>query len=199
MVIALNGSPKPNGNTAQGIGIIADELKKNSIDTEVIQIGSREFRGCTACGGCFDSGKCVFDDIHEIVAKMQAADGLIVGSPVYYAGINGTLKAFLDRAFYSGSSKLRWKPAAAFVVARRGGGTVSVHNIQQYFEIAEMVQVPTQYWSSVHGRAPSEIVKDEEGVDMLTAIGRNMAHLVKNLGGVAPPERVDRRMTNFVR
>lgn len=201
-VVAINGSPRENGNTAYAIGLIADELAKQGIETEIITIGGKLFAGCRACGGCEAGKGCVIgDELNPIVDKLAAADGIVIASPVYYAGINGVLKTFLDRAFYSSGHRFRLKPAAALVVARRAGNTVALHNIQQYFELAEMLQAPTAYWAGLHGGAPSEAAKDHEGVQVTRQQGKNLAYLIKVIqsGAVPPPEQDRRVWTNFIR
>jgi multimeric flavodoxin WrbA len=182
--------------------MIFAELQKESIETELITVGNKQFRGCMGCGKCYDASKCIIDDgANEIIAKMRAADGLIIGSPVYYAGINGTLKAFLDRAFYSSGTAYRFKPCAGIVVARRAGTTAALEQLNKYFQIAEMLITPTMYWSGIHGGAVGEVAKDKEGVQMFEQIGKNMAYLLKmqKESGLKPPEREPKIRFNYVR
>jgi multimeric flavodoxin WrbA len=201
-VIAINGSPRANSNTEAAIKMIFAELQKESIETELITVGNKPFRGCMGCGKCYDANKCIIDDgANEIIAKMRAADGLILGSPVYYAGINGTLKAFLDRAFYSSGTAYRFKPCAGIVVARRAGTTAALEQLNKYFQITEMLITPTMYWSGIHGGAVGEVAKDKEGVQMFEQIGKNMAYLLKmqKESGLKPPKREPKIRFNYVR
>ncbi|MBE6879331.1 MAG: flavodoxin family protein [Ruminococcaceae bacterium] len=180
-VIAINGSPKAKGNTYSSLAVVCEELNKNGIETEIIQIGNMNLTGCKACGYCGkNGGKCVFNDgLNEIAEKVKAADGLIVGSPVYYAGINGTVKSFLDRLFFTSSASMRFKAAAALVALRRSGGVAALEEINRYFLFSEMIITPTRYWSVIHGGAPGEAAKDEEGMQIARNIGNNMAYILK--------------------
>ena len=204
-VSLINGSPHENGTTAFALGTIAETLTQKGVDSEVIQVGNKAIRGCIACGGCYSTKKCVINDgLNEIAEKIHDSDGLVIGSPVYYAGINGTLKSFLDRLFYSGTGKFRFKPAAGVVAMRRAGGTAALHSINQYFEFAEMLITPTMYWSGIHGLNGEQAAQDEEGVQMMQVIGRNMAYLLEmkaaaSLNNLPIPEAVDRIKTNFIR
>jgi multimeric flavodoxin WrbA len=201
-VALINGSPHENGTTAFALGIIAGSLESDGVKSEIIQVGHMPIRGCTACCSCLSAQKCVIDDgLNEIAEKVHACDGLVVGSPVYYAGINGTCKSFLDRLFYSGTGRFRFKPAAGVVAMRRAGGTAALHTINQYFEFAEMLITPTMYWSGIHGLNGEQASNDEEGVQMMEVIGRNMAFLLKmkEKAGLAVPEPVKKIKTNFVR
>jgi multimeric flavodoxin WrbA len=205
-VTAINGSPRAGSNTGAAIEIILCELRrelqKESIETEIITVGNKPLRGCVACGKCYDAGSCAIDDgAVKIIEKMRESDGIIIGSPVYYAGINGTLKAFLDRAFYSSGTAFRFKPCAAVVVARRTGITAALEQINKYFQIAEMLMTPTIYWSGIHGGVAGEAVQDIEGVQMFEQIGRNMAYLLKlRAGSELPlPEREPKIKFNYIR
>ena len=201
-VIAINGSPRQNGNTALAIKRVTEALNAEGIETETICIGKMPICGCKACGGCGKLGKCVIEDgLNEIAEKMREADGIIIGSPVYYAGINGTLKAFLDRVFYSSGSYFRFKPGAAIVAARRGGALDAYHCINNYFGITEMIQVPANYWNMVYGRLPGEAEQDTEGMSIMETIGRNMAYLIKmqKESKVPVPERQPKAMFNYIR
>jgi multimeric flavodoxin WrbA len=158
--------------------------------------------GCLACGACADSKKCVVEDgLNEIAEKVHESDGIVVGSPVYYAGINGTLKCFLDRLFYSGTGKFRFKPAAGLVAMRRAGGTAALQTLNQYFEFAEMLITPTMYWSGIHGSNGEQAANDAEAVQMMQVIGRNMAYLLKlkQSSDIPVPETVVKVKTNFIR
>jgi multimeric flavodoxin WrbA len=201
-VILLNGSPNEFGTTRFALDAVADTLAKHGVDSEVITIGGYTIRGCTGCQACFELKYCVnSDELNSIAEKIHAADGLVVGSPVYYAGINGTLKAFLDRLFYSGTGKFRFKPAAAVVAMRRAGGTAARATINHYFEFAEMLITPTHYWSGIHGLNAEQAEQDAEGIQQMQVIGRNMAFLLemKAKSDLPIPEPVQRIKTNFVR
>lgn len=201
-VLAINGSPKPEGNTYHAIKTVADELALSGIETEIITIGNKAIRGCISCYSCSSTGLCVFnDEMNDIALKMKKADGIIIGSPVYYAGINGTLKSFLDRAFFTSSKHFRFKPCAAIVSARRAGTTAALQTINQYFEFSEMLITPTVYWSGVHGGAPAEMIEDLEGVQILKQLGKNMAYLLnmKAQSNITPPEKDQRVFYNYIR
>lgn len=203
-VIAINGSPHPEGNTYQSLRRVCEELEKENIETEIITIGNRNICGCKACGACSKLGKCAFGDadgLNEIGEKMAAADGILIGSPVYYAGINGTLKSFLDRVFYTYGGKFRMKPAAAVVALRRGGAIAAYDTINHYFGITEMMMVPSMYWNAVHGAAQGECQQDAEGMQLMEAIGRNMAYLLKvqAASNIPVPEKLQKIKYNYVR
>lgn len=203
-VIAINGSPRKNGNTYTAIKRVCDVLEKEGIETEIIQVGDKVFGGCRACGACAKLGKCAFGDkdgLNEIGEKMSNADGLIIGSPVYYADINGGLKSFLDRVFYCFGKNFRFKPGASVAALRRGGAIHAYHSINNYFGITEMIQVPSIYWNDVHGRAAGECVQDEEAMQMMDALGQNMAYLLKMKAEskVEPPQKLNKVMFNYIR
>lgn len=203
-VIAINGSPRKKGNTYTSIKRICDKLEQEEIETEIIQVGDKTFGGCHACGACAKIGKCAFGDkdgLNEIGEKLSNADGIIIGSPVYYADINGGLKAFLDRLFYSFGKNFRFKPGAAVVALRRGGAIHAYHTINNYFGITEMIQVPSMYWNDVHGAAAGECIQDEEAMQMMDALGQNMAYLIKMQAEskVQPPEKLQKIKYNYIR
>ena len=203
-VIAVNGSPRANGNTYTALDAACKELNKNGIDTEIIHIGQLKLTGCKACGFCGkNGGKCVFDDgLNAAAEKIRAADGLIIGAPVYYAGINGTVKSFLDRLFYTSSASMRFKPAASIVALRRSGGVAAMEEINRFFLFSEMMITPTRYWSVVHGGAAGEAAQDEEGMQIARNSGNNMAYLLKMkeaAADVQPPELEEKIKTNFIR
>ena len=199
-VILINGSPHSNGTTAFALNVVANSLGDNGVDSEILQVGHMALRGCTACCSCLETKRCAYDDgLNEIAARVHASDGLVVGSPVYYAGVNGTVKSFLDRLFYSGTGKFRFKPAAAVVAMRRAGGTAALQTINQYFEFAEMLITPTMYWSGIHGLNGEQAATDEEGVQMMEVIGRNMAYLLEIQSKSKIPEPVKKVKTNFIR
>ena len=203
-VIAINGSPRKNGNTYTSIKRVCDILEKEGIETEIVQVGDKTFGGCRACGACAKLGKCAFGDkdgLNEIGEKMSEADGIIIGSPVYYADINGTLKSFLDRVFYTYGKNFRFKPGAAVVALRRGGAIHAYHSINNYFGITEMIQVPSIYWNDVHGRTEGECEQDIEAMQMMDALGQNMAYLLKMKAEskVQPPEKINKTAFNYIR
>ncbi len=202
-VIAINGSPRANGNTYTALKKVTDVLEENGIETEIIHIGNKNIAGCKGCAACVKLGKCVQDGdcVNETALKLAEADGMLIGSPVYYAGINGTLKCFLDRVFYTSASKFRFKVGAPVVVLRRGGAIHVYDTINSYFGISEMIQVPAVYWNAVHGAAPGEAAQDAEGMQIMESIGRNMAYILKmkEQSSVKPPEPLQKIKTNFIR
>lgn len=202
-VIAINGSPRADGNTAYAISLVLEQLEKEGIETEVIQVGNKAIRGCIGCGGCSRDGHCVFQDdqVNEWADKMAAADGLLIGTPVYYAGINGTLKSFLDRVFYSHGRQMRHKVGAAVAAVRRTGGMPALEDINRFFTISEMLVPSSSYWNVIHGRAAGEARQDEEGKQTMKILGQNMAWLLKmrENGLATEPERQPKVSMNFIR
>lgn len=201
-VIAINGSPRKDGNTYLALKTACDILNEQGIETEIVNVGNMNITGCKACGGCAGKGRCVINDgFNEVADKAAAADGIIVGSPVYYAGINGTLKCFLDRLFYVHSSEMRFKPAAAVVALRRSGVTHTYQTIYNYFTISEMLITPTNYWPGVHGGAKGEAEQDLEGMQIARGIGRNMSYLLKMKAEstVPVPEKEDKIKFSYIR
>ena len=202
--LLINGSPHANGCTFTALNIVAEELQKNGIETEIVHIGNKDIRGCVACGKCYELGHCVFNDmVNEVASKLEQADGLVVGSPVYYAGPNGTLTNLLDRLFYSAHYDLRMKVGAAVVSARRGGTTAAFDRLNKYFTISEMPVVSSRYWNMVHGHTPEDVMKDEEGCQIMRVLGRNMAFLIRAIATERErnglPEKEVTRYTNFIR
>jgi multimeric flavodoxin WrbA len=196
----INGSPHESGTTAFALGVIAETLSEKNIESEIIHVGRLGLSGCMACGGCAEFRKCILKDgFAEIAEQIYNADGLVIGSPVYYAGINGTLKAFLDRLFYSGSGRFRFKPAAGIVAMRRAGGTAARQTLNQYFEFAEMLITPTMYWSAIHGLNGEQAAQDTEGVWQAQVIGKNMAYLLEVMKGATIPDPHTRVKFNFIR
>ena len=203
-ILMLNGSPRANGNTAAALREMEKIFAAEGLETELIQVGGLAVHGCVACGKCAQTGKCVFDDIvNELAPKFQACDGLVVGSPVYYASANATLVAALTRLFYSTSFDKTMKVGAAVVAARRGGLSAAFDELNKFFTISGMPVASSQYWNSVHGRLPGEAVQDEEGMQTVRALARNMAFLVKSIAlgrqAYGIPEKEKRLVTNFVR
>lgn len=202
-VLLINGSPRGKGNTYIALSEVAKALEANGVETEIVSIGAKAVQGCIACGRCAELGRCVFNDelYNTVRGKLEEADGIVVGSPVYYAGPNGSLCALLDRLFFSASNLLRYKPAASVAVCRRGGASATFDRLNKYFTINCMPIVSSQYWNSVHGLLPGEAVQDAEGLQTMRTLGNNMAWLLKSLkqGGESLPEREPGIMTNFVR
>ena len=204
-VVLINGSPNEKGCTYTALKEVADELQRQGVEAEIVHIGKAPVRGCLDCGGCRKTGRCVFDDaVNTLAETLIQADGLVFGSPVFYAGISGQLKCFMDRLFYSRGAQLSGKPAAAVVSARRGGCVSAFDDINRFFTINRMPVVSSQYWNQVHGNTPDEVRKDEEGLQILRTLARNMAWLLKNLeagreAGVPEPEREAPLRTNFIR
>ena len=205
-VILLNGSPRANGCTHAALDEIAATLNAEGVSSEILQAGNKPVRDCIACGGCVGKGKCVFDDdiANELIEKIKTADGLIVGTPVYYAHPTGRVLSVLDRAFYAGKAFFMHKPAAAIVCARRGGTAASFDVLNKYFTITQMPVVSSTYWNMIYGNTPQEIKRDEEGMQTLRNLAKNMAWLMKCVqagkdSGIAPPQTEKSARTNFIR
>lgn len=202
-VLLINGSPRKQGNTFTALSEVAAALENEGVQTQIISIGAKGVQGCIACNKCAELGRCVFkDELYNTVREALCdADGFIVGSPVYYAGPNGSLCALLDRLFYSASNLLRYKPAASIAVCRRGGASATFDRLNKYFTISNMPVVSSQYWNIIHGLLPGEASQDAEGLQIMRTLGRNMAWLLKNIqaGGVERPEPEQRQATNFIR
>ena len=196
-VLLINGSPHRDGNTAIALKELAAQLAVCGVESELYWIGTGPIYGCVACNGCNKTGNCVMaQDVNELAERLRAADGLIVGSPVYYAGPTGTLCAFLDRLFRAHSAEFDGKPAAAVAVCRRGGASATFDRLNKYFAISNMPIVPSQYWNSVHGRTPGEAAQDAEGLQTMRTLANNMAWM---LNALPPhPEREPKLMTNFI-
>ncbi|MBR2498189.1 MAG: flavodoxin family protein [Clostridia bacterium] len=201
-VLLLNGSPHPNGTTFRALSEVAKALNENGVETEILTVGDKQIVGCDVCGGCSRQDKCVKNDIvNEVIEKINQADGLVVGSPVYYASINGSLKSLLDRVFFAKRSFAN-KPAAAVAVARRAGTTATLDIINKYFMISNMPVVSSQYWNMVFGSNATQAEQDEEGLQTMRVLGQNMAWLIKciNAGkkeGINPPLEQTHIKTNF--
>lgn len=202
-VILINGSPHKKGCTYTALSEVAKALGDNGIDARIYHIGNKPVRGCIACGSCRKSGKCVFTDdpANEMLALMQEADGIVIGSPVYYAGPNGALCALLDRVFFSGAPTLAFKPAATVVSARRSGTTATFDRLNKYFTINRMPVVSSQYWNGVHGFSPEDVLQDEEGLQTMRTLGNNMAWMLKSIanGNQPLPEVEPWTPTHFIR
>ena len=184
-VLILNGSPRVNGCTARALEEVSKTLNEEGIETETIVVGNKDVRGCIACNSCAKTGKCVFNDIvNDIAVKFENADGIIIGSPVYYAGSNGTIISLLDRLFYSTHFDKTMKVGACVLSSRRAGSTSAMDEINKYFTICSMPIVSSSYWNEVHDREASDVEKDKEGLQTMRNLGRNMAFMIKaiNLG-----------------
>ncbi len=203
-VLAFNGSPHKDGSTYTAINIVSEELKNFDINVEIVQVGSKIIRGCIGCYKCRELKKCFYNDdiVNENLANIQDADGLILGSPVYYSGIAGTMKCFLDRLFFAGPD-LRYKVGAAVLALRRSGGVSAFQQINNYFNLAQMIIAPSQYWNVIHGTNSEEVIKDEEGVQILRTLGKNMGWLLKSLHSgrneITEPVQSQKVRTNFIR
>ena len=203
-VLVLNGSPRPNGNTAVALREMETVFRENSVEVETVVIGNRAIRGCVACGGCAKIGKCIFDDaVNELAPKFEAADGLVVASPVYYASANATLVACLDRLFYSTPFDKTMKVGASVVCARRGGCSATFDELNKYFTISGMPVASSQYWNSIHGRTPGEAEADGEGRQTMRTLARNMTFLMRSIAlgkeRFGLPEQEARIATHFIR
>ena len=209
-VVAFNGSPKKAGNTALALKLVTDELEKEGIDTEIVHVGNKVVRGCLACGHCGKSKneQCVLidDEVNEWIQLMKQADGILLGSPVHYAAMGGTMKSFLDRAFYvSGANGglMRHKVGASVVAVRRSGGLPTFNQLNNFMCYAEMLIPTSNYWNVIHGTSPGEATQDEEGVQIMRVLGKNIAWLLKLVengkGTVTPPEQEVKSYMHFVR
>ena len=179
-VLLLNGSPHANGCTARALEEMVNVFSQEGVDTEVIQVGNQDIRGCVSCGFCEKNGKCVFNDlVNEVAEKFKDADGLIVGSPVYYASPNGTILSFMDRLFYSTSFSKHLKVGAAVVSCRRGGNTATFDALNKYFTISGMPVASSTYWNQVHGFSREDVEKDLEGLQTMRNLARNMSFMIK--------------------
>ncbi len=208
-VVAFNGSPNKEGNTWHALKMVTDALEAEGIDTEIVHVGNKTIKGCAACYQCVKNKneQCVQpgDQVNEWVHKMKHADGLILGSPVHYAAIGGTMKSFLDRAFFVtgvNDSMLRHKVGAAVVAVRRSGGVPTFEQLNNFLNYAEMLMPTSNYWNVIHGRAPGEVNQDLEGQQIMRVLGKNMAWLMKLVehgkGTIAPPEREPKTYFSFI-
>ena len=203
-VLMINGSPRLGGNTAMALEEMKKVFEAEGIETELVQVGQKAIRGCIACRSCKTTGKCVFDDgVNNAAKSFQEADGLVVASPVYYASANATLIAFLDRLFQSTPFDKTMKVGASVVVARRGGLSATFDELNKYFTISAMPVASSQYWNSVHGQMPGEAAQDQEGLQTMRELARNMSFLMKSIAlgkdRYGLPEKEPRVFTNFVR
>ena len=205
-VLLINGSLHQKGCTYTALEEIAKTLKACEVDSEILWLGTAPIADCIACYNCMKNGKCVFDDlVNATAARLDEFDGLIVGSPVYYAGPTGAVCSFLDRLFFSvDKKKVAGKAAAAVVSCRRGGATAAFDRLNKYFTISNMNVIGSQYWNQVHGSKPEDVLQDEEGMQTMRTLARNMAYVIKareaaGKDGVKSPVFERPRMTNFIR
>ena len=203
-VLLINGSPNAKGCTYTALSEVERTLQAEGIATELVHIGNRDIRGCIACYKCAEQGHCVFNDaVNELAPKFEAADGLVVGSPTYYAGPNGTLTNLLDRLFFSTPFSKRMKVGAAVCSARRGGTTATLDRLNKYFTISEMPVASSRYWNMVHGHNAEDVLKDEEGIQCMRILGRNMAFLLRAIAAERErnglPMQEETVYTNFIR
>lgn len=207
-VLLINGSPRQEGNTYTALKEASAVLEAEGIQTKIAWIGSKPVRGCTACGACARNKnyRCVFEDdiCNTMIEAAEKADGYLIGSPVYYAGANGSLISLLDRMFYAAGAKFAYKPGAGVAVARRAGTTLTVDQINKYFQINNMPIISSNYWAVAHGRLEGEAAQDAEGMQTMRGLGRNMAWLLKSLEagrktGITCPKGEPKTMTNFIR
>ena len=203
-VLIINGSPRENGNTAIALKEMVKVFEAEGVETEIIRVGNQDIRGCIACGSCFKTGKCVFQDlVNETAPKFEACDGLVAASPVYYASANATLVAFLTRLFYSTHFDKTMKVGASVVCARRGGLSSTFDELNKFFTISGMPVASSQYWNSIHGREAGQAAQDGEGLQTMRTLARNMTFLMKSIAlgreKYGLPEREPFAPTNFIR
>ena len=203
-VILINGSPNAKGCTYTALEEVSKTLKSEGIETEIIHVGHKDIRGCIGCRQCKTKGKCVFNDIvNDIAPKFKECDGIVIGSPVYFASANGTLVSFIDRLFYSMTADKTMKVGAAVVSCRRGGNSATFDELNKYFTISQMPIASSQYWNMVHGNSPEEVQQDLEGLQTMKTLGKNMAFLIKSIQlgkkEFGLPEKEEHKFTNFIR
>lgn len=203
-VLMLNGSPKENGNIALAFNEMGKIFEENKVDFEIVQLGKKDIRGCIACGSCSNTGKCVFNDaVNEIAAKFEEADGLVVGSPVYYGSANGTLMSALQRLFYSSPFDKSLKVGASVVCARRSGCTATFDELNKFFTISNMPVATSQYWNNIYGGSDGEAALDEEGKQVMRVLARNIVFLMESIAlgkeKMGLPKKEDHLWTNFIR
>lgn len=203
-VLLINGSPDGKGCIHTALTIVAEELHNEGIETEEIQVGNKDIRGCIACRRCKQTGKCVFSDlVNETAPKLAEADGIVIGSPVYYGAPNGTVMSFMQRLFYSCGCDMHMKVGASVVSCRRGGNSATFECLNQFFGINGMPTVPSTYWNDVHGYKGEDVYADTEGVETMRNLGRNMAFLIKSIAAgkeqIGKPEARHTAFLNFIR
>lgn len=203
-VIAVNGSPRPKGNTYHALKIVCDELENEGIKTKILQVGNMKIEGCISCGRC-DEGYCVHNDdiLKNMIDEIYEAEGVLLGSPVYYSGISGSMKCFLDRLFYASRGRMRHKAGASIAVPRRSGGMPAFEQMNNYFLISEMLVISSYYWNVVHGGKPGEVLEDSEGISVLKNLAQNMSWVIKmkeETKDILPaPTAYPRSWMNFIR
>lgn len=203
-VLLINGSPHEYGCTYTALYEVAGKLKEHGIETEILYLGLKPIAGCIACGKCSETGRCVFNDqVNEVLDKLDEYDGMVIGSPVYYAGPSGQLCAFLDRLFYCSAERMAGKFGAAVVSCRRGGASSAFDRLNKYFTICNVNVVSSQYWNQVHGFTPEDVRQDLEGMQTMRTLGENMAWLLKNMetgkkNGIPKPQYEPRVATHFI-
>lgn len=202
-VLLVNGSPHAEGCVYTALSEIKSQLSKHDVESDIFQIGTQPVRGCIACGACAKLGKCAFNDdvCNPLMEKMLEADGIIIGSPVYYAGTNGALCAVLDRAFYASQGRYARKPGAAVVSCRRGGASATFDRINKYFTISRMPVISSQYWNSIHGTCAEEALQDEDGLQTMRTLADHMVWMLRSIdaAGLEVPAAEPPRKTNFIR
>ena len=204
-VLLINGSPREHGCTYTALCEAAGVLEKNGIETELVWVGREAVAGCIACGACRKTGRCFVNDaVNTVIEKLDDVDGLIVGSPVYYAGVSGQITSLLDRLFYAAGGKMQGKPAAAIVSCRRGGASAAFEIINKYFMMTNMPVVTSQYWNQVHGSTPDEVKQDLEGMQTVRTLAENMTWLLRCIAagraaGVPYPQYEEKVRTSFIR
>lgn len=207
-VLLVNGSPHPKGCTYTALKEVAKILTEEEIDNEIFWIGSNPIAGCIDCKKCRKTGQCFINDVvNEFVKKAQTADGFIFGTPVHYASASGAITSFMDRVFYSGTFQgiFKYKPAASIVSARRAGTTTTYDQLNKYFGISEMPIISSRYWNMVHGSKPDDVLKDEEGIQTMRILARNMSYFLKCIEAgqeknIKLPKQEEKIiLTNFIR
>ena len=204
-VLLINGSPHEKGCTYTALKEVADTLEKNGVETEFLYLGTKPMAGCIACRSCIKTGRCVFDDeVDRVLEKLDEYQGIVVGSPVYFAGPTGQLCAFLDRLFFAGGDRMEGKVAATVVSCRRGGASAAFDRLNKYFTISNMHVASSQYWNQVHGNTPEQTLQDIEGMQTMRTLGQNIAWLIKSVeagkaAGLAAPDYEKPIKTNFIR
>lgn len=208
-VLLINGSPHKSGCTHTALELVGNALRESDVEVDEFWIGTKPIAGCIGCYRCAERGECVFggDKVEEFLSIADGYDAYVFGSPVYYSGMAGSMKCFLDRVFFSNQGRVTFalKPAAVVASARRAGTTATLEQLEKHLQHQQMVQVNSRYWPMVHGNSPEEVMRDEEGVQVMQMLGRNMVWLLKSIeagraAGVEPPAQPDARIsTNFIR
>ena len=204
-VLLVNGSPRQHGCTYTALTEAANALHARGIETEIVWVGNKEIAGCTACGGCRNTGKCIFNDlVNEIIAKLDTYDGFIFGTPVYYGGPSGQILSVMNRLFYAASGKMAGKPVSAVVSCRRGGASAAFQQMNMHFMMTNMIVITSQYWNQVHGNTPEEVLQDAEGLQTMRTLAENMSFVLRSIeagqaAGVPRPAYEPKQRTNFIR